>query len=60
MKLAKWAIALCLLPTAAIAALSSVERKSQFEKAMASIIAASTPTVLGWVRETLIKDLKSQ
>ena len=56
MKLAKWAIALCLLPTAAIAALSSVERKSQFEKAMASIIAASTPTVLGWVRETLIKD----
>jgi hypothetical protein len=52
----KWAIALCLLPTAAIAALTSAERKSQFEKAMASIMAANTPAVSDTVRERLIKD----
>jgi hypothetical protein len=55
MQIAKWVMALCLLPTVAIAALTNAERKSQFEKAMASIMAANSPTVFGYVRETLIK-----
>jgi|SRR5579872_1513310 hypothetical protein len=45
MTFTKWALVLFLLPTAAIAALTSAERKSQFEKAMASIMAANTPSV---------------
>jgi hypothetical protein len=56
MKSLRWVIALCLLPTAAIAALSNAERKSQFEKAMASIMAANTPTVSGYLRDSLIRD----
>lgn len=44
-KFMTWALALCLLPSAAIAALTSAERKSQFEKAMASIMAAATPAL---------------
>jgi hypothetical protein len=45
-----------LLPGAAMAGLTSAQRKSQFEKALASLIAASTPTISSFVRETLIKD----
>jgi hypothetical protein len=56
MNLLKSLVVFVLLPGAAMAALTNAERKSQFEKAMASIIAASTPTVFGFVRETLIKD----
>jgi hypothetical protein len=51
----KW-IVLCLLPTAAIAGLTSTERKSQFEKAMASIIAANMPAVADEARTALIRD----
>jgi hypothetical protein len=56
MQFPKWVIVLCLLPTAAIAALTSTERKSQFEKAMASIIAANTPTVSDDIRTMLVND----
>ncbi len=44
------------LPGVALAALSNAERMSQFEKAMAAIIAANTPTVSDTARLTLIKD----
>jgi hypothetical protein len=43
MKPARWLVVLSLLPTAALAALSSSERKSQFEKAMIALMAAATP-----------------
>lgn len=56
MKTLRSLIVAVLLPSAALAALTNTERKSQFEKAMASIIAATAPTVFGFVRETLIKD----
>ena len=56
MQFPKWAIVLCLLPTAAIGGLTSSERKSQFEKAMASIIAANTPTVSNEIRAMLVND----
>jgi hypothetical protein len=56
MRFAKWTIALCLLPATAIAGLSNNERKSQFEKALASIIAAKTPSVSSNLRTTLVRD----
>jgi len=56
MKLLRVLVVVAVLPGAAMAALSNAERKSQFEKAMASIIAAATPTKFGFVRDTLIKD----
>jgi len=56
MKLIKWLVVLWLLPTAAIAALSSTERKSQFEKAMIAVMAASTPQMQSAVREKTLKE----
>jgi hypothetical protein len=56
MKLAKWIVALCLLPSLAMAALTNAERKSQFEKAMAAIVAIATPQVVPLNRDQLIKD----
>ncbi|MBR0854641.1 hypothetical protein [Bradyrhizobium liaoningense] len=56
MRIAKFLVVFLALPGVAMAALTNAERKSQFERAMASIIAASTPTVFGFVRDTLIKD----
>ena len=56
MKSTKWVLAFCILPTAAIAALSTAERKSQFEKSIASIMTASVPTVSSAVIQKLIKD----
>jgi hypothetical protein len=56
MKSTKWTVVLCLLPSAAIAALSTAQRKSQFEKAMASIIAASMPQTSSAVIERVIKE----
>lgn len=47
---------LCLLPSAALAALSSSERKSQFEKAMIALMAAATPQLQSAVREKTIKE----
>lgn len=46
MKLMSWTICLCLLPGLAFAGLSRIERKSQFEKALSSIMAAATPQYL--------------
>ncbi len=56
MRILKLLVICVVLPSAAMAALTNAERKSQFEKAMASLIAASTPTVYPLVREMLIKD----
>jgi hypothetical protein len=56
MRLVKFLVVFLALPGVAMAALTNAERKSQFERAMASIIAASTPTIFGFVRDTLIKD----
>jgi hypothetical protein len=56
MKLAKWIVGLCLLPNLAMAALTNAERKSQFEKAMAAIVAIATPQVVPLNRDQLIKD----
>src|SRR5437879_5213571 len=56
MKIIRFLVVFLALPGVAMAALANAERKSQFERAMASIIAASTPTVFGYVRDTLIKD----
>ncbi len=56
MRIVKFLVVFLALPGVAMAALTNAERKSQFERAMASIIAASTPTVFGFVRDTLIKD----
>jgi len=56
MKIAKFLVVFLALPGVAMAALTNAERKSQFERAMASIIAAATPTKFGFVRDTLIKD----
>jgi len=56
MRIVKFLVVFLALPGVAMAALTNAERKSQFERAMASIIAASTPTVFGYVRDTLIKD----
>jgi hypothetical protein len=58
MKIIRFLVVFLALPGVgvAMAALTNAERKSQFERAMASIIAASTPTVFGYVRDTLIKD----
>ena len=56
MRTIKFLLVFLVLPGAAMAALTNAERKSQFERAMASIVAATTPTVFGFVRDTLIKD----
>jgi hypothetical protein len=56
MRIVKFLVVFLALPGVAMAALTNAERKSQFERAMASIIAASTPTVFGYVRDSLIKD----
>jgi hypothetical protein len=56
MKFFKFLVILFGVPTAAFAALSNAERKSQFEKAMASIMAANHPSVSIQVREKLVKD----
>jgi hypothetical protein len=45
MKFGSWALLVVLLPGIAFAALTNTERKSQFEKAFASIMAAATPQV---------------
>jgi hypothetical protein len=45
-----------LLPGLAFAGLSQAERKSQFEKALGSIMAAATPQVQENFRDTLIRD----
>jgi hypothetical protein len=51
-----WAVCLCLLPGLAFAGLSKAERKSQFERALGSIVAAATPQVPENVRDTLVRD----
>jgi len=56
MRIVKFLVVFLALPGVAMAALTNTERKSQFERAMASIIAAATPTKFGFVRDTLIKD----
>lgn len=56
MRAIEFLVVFLALPGVAMAALTDAERKSQFEPAMASIIAATTPTVFGFVRDTLIKD----
>ncbi|HLG85119.1 MAG TPA: hypothetical protein VKY22_29315 [Bradyrhizobium sp.] len=56
MKSARVIILLTLLPTAAIAGLLTAERKSQFDKAVASIMAASMPSVASSVIDRVIKD----
>src|SRR5438067_957186 len=56
MKFVRWLVVLCLLPSAAIAALSSTERKSQFEKAIIALMAAATPQMQSTAREKTIKD----
>lgn len=45
-----------MVPAVAMAALTDSERKSQFERAMASIMAASTPAVHPTLRDSLVKD----
>jgi hypothetical protein len=56
MKFFKFLVILFGVPTAALAALSNAERKSQFEKAMASIVAANHPSMSIQVRDKLVKD----
>lgn len=56
MKFTRFLLIFIGVPSAAFAALSSPERKSQFEKAMASIIAANTPSVSDLTRERLVKE----
>jgi hypothetical protein len=56
MKILGWAVCLCLLPGLAFAGLSKAERRSQFEKALGSIMAAATPQVQESLRDTLIRD----
>src|SRR3954451_1286569 len=56
MKVLKFLVVFLALPGVAMAALTNAERKSQFERAMASIMAAATPAVHPTLRDTLIKD----
>lgn len=56
MKFSTFLVIFIGIPSAAFAALSKAERKSQFEKAMASIIAANTPSVSAATREMLVRD----
>jgi hypothetical protein len=56
MKFLKLLVIFAGIPSAALAALSNAERKSQFEKAMASIIAANHPSMSVQVRERLVKE----
>jgi hypothetical protein len=56
MKFYKFVVILLAIPSAALAALSNAERKSQFEKAMASIMAANHPSMSIQLREMLVKD----
>ena len=56
MRISRLLLICVVLPSAAMAALTKAERKSQFEKAMASLMAASTPSVLPAVREMLVRD----
>jgi hypothetical protein len=56
MKVWTWTVCLCLLPGLAYAGLSKSERKTQFEKALGSIMAAATPQVPENVRDALIRD----
>jgi hypothetical protein len=56
LRILKWLLVAILLPSAAMAALTSAERKSQFEKAMSAIIAAATPTLNAVTREQIVKD----
>jgi hypothetical protein len=56
MKLLKFLVIFVVIPTAAFAALSKAERKSQFEKAMASIMAANNPSMSVLERERLVKE----
>jgi hypothetical protein len=55
MRIMKFLIIFLVLPSMAMATLTDAERKSQFERAMAAIIAAATPA-LSTSRDTLIKD----
>jgi hypothetical protein len=56
MKVLTFLVVFLALPGVAMAALTNAERKSQFERAMASIMAAATPAVHPTLRDTLIKD----
>lgn len=56
MRVEKFLVLLLMLPSMAMAALTNAERKSQFERAMASIMAAATPAVHPTLRDTLVKD----
>jgi hypothetical protein len=56
MKFGSWAFLVVLLPGIAFAALTNTERKSQFEKAFASIMAAATPQVSTPIRDRLVRD----
>jgi hypothetical protein len=55
MKLLRWLVVLCLLPGAAVAGLSSIERRSQFEKAMIALMAAATPQLQSAIRDQAAK-----
>ena len=56
MKIAGWALIACLLPSAALAGLSSSERKSEFEKALSLVLSAALPNLPAASREQRIKD----
>lgn len=55
MKSIKWAVALCLLPSVAIAGLSSADHQSKFEKALASIMAMAAPQQTVGDRQAMMK-----
>jgi hypothetical protein len=55
MKILKFLVLVLVLPSMAMATLTNAERKSQFERAMAAIIAATTPA-LSAPRDMLVKD----
>jgi hypothetical protein len=56
MKFLKLLVIFVGIPSAALAALSKAERKSQFEKAMVSIMAANNPSMSVQERERLVKE----
>jgi hypothetical protein len=56
MKSSRWIIFVCLFPSVAIAALTNEERRSQFEKALAVIVATATPNTTTHQRQTMIKE----
>jgi hypothetical protein len=56
MKYIGWIICICVLPGIAFAGLTEAQRKSQFEKALGTIIAVLTPQKFSDQREQIIKD----